>query len=225
MDSLLWRRAMLDFYRCYFGVWSGELYTSSGYNYTNMLMMWLPSLFFVLFSTGLTMTDSVRRGVDVSGICSREAFPNMTNENILMHSNRIDEASTLFESVANSRWFGQSSLVLFLNKTGRSRVLLHWRTILQTDSFALSRNAPIDLFKNKLRVSPLNHYMPNYVGDNEFGSASAFMLHHFTSLLRNPNKRLYSHFTCATDKEQTRFVLSALQDFIIKQNLAASGLI
>lgn len=82
-----------------------------------------------------------------------------------------------------------------------------------------------DLFKNKLRISPLNHYMPNYMGDNDFQSASNFMLHHFTSLLRNPNKRLYSHFTCATDKEQTRFVLSALQDFIIKQNLAASGLI
>lgn len=34
-------------------------------------------------------------------------------------SNRIDEASTLWDSVSNSRWFAQSSLVLFLNKTGK----------------------------------------------------------------------------------------------------------
>lgn len=111
-------------------------------------------------------------------------------------TNRIDEASTLWDSVSNSRWFAQSSLVLFLNKT--------------------------DLFKAKLRVSPLQHYMPQYQGDGDWQSASAFMLQHFTSLLKNPNKRLYSHFTCATDKEQIRFVLSALQDFIIKTNLAAT---
>lgn len=114
-------------------------------------------------------------------------------------TNRIDEASALWESVSNSRWFSHSSLVLFLNKT--------------------------DLFKAKLEFSPLHVYMPAYQGSNDWASASQFMLTHFTYLLKNPNKRLYSHFTCATDKEQIRFVLSALQDYIIKQNLAATGLI
>lgn len=37
------------------------------------------------------------------------------------NTNRIEEASTLWDSVANSRWFAQSSLVLFLNKTGGLR--------------------------------------------------------------------------------------------------------
>ena len=64
--------------------------------------------------------------------------------------------------------------------------------------------------------------MPAYEGPSDYGSASQYMLGHFSALLKNPNKRLYSHFTCATDKEQIRFVLSALQDFIIKQNLAAT---
>lgn len=146
-------------------------------------------------------SDSVRRRINVSKHSAPpegflDAVANMPHR---LYSNRIDEASTLFESVANSRWFNQSSLVLFLNKT--------------------------DLFREKLRSSPLNHYMPQYIGDNDWPSASSFMLNHFSNLLRNPNKRLYSHFTCATDKEQTRFVLSSLQDFIIKQNLAASGLI
>ena len=93
-------------------------------------------------------------------------------DRVCMYSNRIDEASTLWDSVSNSRWFAQSSLVLFLNKT--------------------------DLFRDKLKVSPLAHYMPQYQGDGDWQSASQFMLGHFTALLKNPNKRLYSHFTCAT---------------------------
>ncbi|KAL7004825.1 guanine nucleotide-binding protein subunit alpha [Cystobasidiomycetes sp. EMM_F5] len=114
-------------------------------------------------------------------------------------TNRIDEASTLWDSVSNSRWFAQSSLVLFLNKT--------------------------DLFKAKLLTSPLGQYMQAYEGPGDWGSASQYMLAHFTALLKNPQKRLYSQFTCATDTEQTKFVLSALQDFIIKQNLAATVII
>lgn len=94
------------------------------------------------------------------------------SSSLLILSNRIDEASTLWDSVSNSRWFAQSSLVLFLNKT--------------------------DLFREKLKVSPLAHYMPQYQGDGDWQSASQFMLGHFTALLKNPNKRLYSHFTCAT---------------------------
>ena len=31
--------------------------------------------------------------------------------------NRMNEAAGLFESISNSRWFAQSSVILFLNKT------------------------------------------------------------------------------------------------------------
>lgn len=56
----------------------------------------------------------------------------------------------------------------------------------------------VDLFKEKLLTAPLHQYMPQYQGSGDFQSASQFMLAHFTMLLKNPNKRLYSHFTCAT---------------------------
>lgn len=62
--------------------------------------------------------DTVRGRIDVSSVFCSFFNDRDTNIRPRSSSNRIDEASTLFESVANSRWFNQSSLVLFLNKTG-----------------------------------------------------------------------------------------------------------
>jgi G-protein alpha subunit len=52
--------------------------------------------------------------------------------------NRMQEALTLFDSICNSRWFIKTSIILFLNK--------------------------IDRFKEKLPVSPMQNYFPDYEG-------------------------------------------------------------
>jgi guanine nucleotide-binding protein G(i) subunit alpha len=52
--------------------------------------------------------------------------------------NRMQEALTLFDSICNSRWFVKTSIILFLNK--------------------------IDRFKEKLPVSPMKNYFPDYEG-------------------------------------------------------------
>jgi guanine nucleotide-binding protein subunit alpha len=54
--------------------------------------------------------------------------------------NRMQEALTLFDSICNSRWFVKTSIILFLNK--------------------------IDRFKEKLPVSPMQNYFPDYEGTN-----------------------------------------------------------
>lgn len=60
--------------------------------------------------------------------------------------NRLQESVTLFESVANSRYFANSSIILFLNK--------------------------IDLFQQKLRGgTQLRDYCPDYTGENEYEPA------------------------------------------------------
>jgi guanine nucleotide-binding protein subunit alpha len=56
--------------------------------------------------------------------------------------NRMQEALTLFDSICNSRWFIKTSIILFLNK--------------------------IDRFKEKLPVSPMQNYFPDYEGGQEF---------------------------------------------------------
>lgn len=52
--------------------------------------------------------------------------------------NRMQEALTLFDSICNSRWFVKTSIILFLNK--------------------------IDRFKEKLPISPMKTYFPDYEG-------------------------------------------------------------
>lgn len=131
--------------------------------------------------------------------------------------NRLQEALTLFDSICNSRWFTNTSLILFLNK--------------------------VDLFKEKLATSRLKDYFPDYSGkyyrcqsetldasiiigpDTDVEQALKFILQKFLSLNRNPNKKqIYVHFTCATDTAQMRFVMSAVTDIIIQKNLRETGL-
>lgn len=80
--------------------------------------------------------------------------------------NRMQEAMTLFESVANSRWFIKTSIILFLNK--------------------------IDLFRAKLPHSPLANTFPDYKGGSNYDAACAFLLKKFVSLNQNPSKSIYA---------------------------------
>lgn len=80
--------------------------------------------------------------------------------------NRMQEAMTLFESVANSRWFTKTSIILFLNK--------------------------IDLFREKLPHSPLHLTFPDYRGGSNYDAACAFLLEKFVGLNKNPSKSIYA---------------------------------
>jgi len=55
--------------------------------------------------------------------------------------NRMQEALNLFDSICNSQWFVKTSIILFLNK--------------------------IDLFKEKLPLSPMRDYFSDYQGTYE----------------------------------------------------------
>ena len=107
--------------------------------------------------------------------------------------NRMQEALTLFDSICNSRWFVRTSIILFLNK--------------------------IDLFKQKLVTSPMNQYFADYHGGTDYNAACEYIVNRFVSLNQSETKTVYTHFTCATDTNQIRFVLSAVNDIIIQVNL------
>lgn len=98
--------------------------------------------------------------------------------------NRMQEALTLFDSICNSRWFTKTSIILFLNK--------------------------IDRFKEKLPVSPMKNYFPDYEGGDDYAAACDYILNRFVSLNQHENKQIYTHFTCATDTTQIRFVMAAV---------------
>ena len=112
--------------------------------------------------------------------------------------NRMQEALTLFDSICNSRWFIKTSIILFLNK--------------------------IDRFKEKLPVSPMQNYFPDYdgtfftsstirltlPGGADYAAACDYILNRFVSLNQAETKQIYTHFTCATDTMQIKFVMGAV---------------
>ncbi|KAJ1917730.1 guanine nucleotide-binding protein subunit alpha [Mycoemilia scoparia] len=114
--------------------------------------------------------------------------------------NRMQEALTLFDSICNSRWFIKTSIILFLNK--------------------------MDLFSEKLPKSALKDYFPDYDGpEGDVSAASSYILKRFVSLNQSDTKQIYTHFTCATDTTQIKFVMAAVNDIIIQTNLRDCGLL
>lgn len=112
--------------------------------------------------------------------------------------NRMQEALTLFDSICNSRWFTKTSIILFMNK--------------------------IDIFKEKIDLVPIEKYFPDYQGGPDYESACEYFRQRFCELSMNESKQIYTHYTCATDTNQIRFVMSAVHDIIIKENLRKAGL-
>jgi GTPase SAR1 family protein len=115
------------------------------------------------------------------------------------NTNRMVEALNLFEEICNSRWFRETSMILFLNKR--------------------------DLFAEKIKKVPLSKYFPDYTGDNSFEAAAEFLQEQFESKNRNPDKQVYTHITCATDTGNIAAVFNAVKDIIIRKSLNEAGLV
>ncbi|KAI8335208.1 G-alpha protein [Blakeslea trispora] len=114
--------------------------------------------------------------------------------------NRLQESLTLFDSICNSRWFIKTSIILFLNK--------------------------IDLFAEKLPRSPLGDFFPDYNGGNSYDAACQYLLQKFVSLnTRADTKQIYTHLTCATETKQIKFVMNAVNDIVVHENLRTVGLL
>ncbi|KAG2184387.1 hypothetical protein INT43_000296 [Umbelopsis isabellina] len=106
-------------------------------------------------------------------------------------SNQMHEALMLFDSITNSSWFKNTSVILFLNK--------------------------IDVFKKKLKVSPVSKYFPDYTGDDlSFDETRNYFRNRFERLTQNKDKILYVHYTDATDTKLLRHVMNAVSDTILR---------
>jgi len=113
--------------------------------------------------------------------------------------NRMQEALQLFDSICNSRWFTDTSIILFLNKT--------------------------DLFREKIARVPLGNCFPEYNGGSDFDKGTEFITQRFLELNRSPEKKtIYPHLTCATDTENIRFVWAAVNDIVTRTSLRRAGL-
>ncbi|KAI1233186.1 hypothetical protein IHE44_0004775 [Lamprotornis superbus] len=108
--------------------------------------------------------------------------------------NRMEESKALFRTIITYPWFQNSSVILFLNKK--------------------------DLLEEKIMYSHLVDYFPEYDGpQRDAQAAREFILKMFVDLNPDSDKIIYSHFTCATDTENIRFVFAAVKDTILQLNL------
>jgi guanine nucleotide-binding protein subunit alpha len=109
--------------------------------------------------------------------------------------NQMQEALMLWESIANSHWFKNSALILFLNK--------------------------IDLFKAKLTTSPITKFgFSDFQGDTtSWQQTSKYFMDKFIALNRSPGREVYGHFTNATDTDLLKVTMASVQDMIIQRNL------
>jgi len=114
--------------------------------------------------------------------------------------NRMIESTKLFDSICNNKWFTDTSIILFLNKK--------------------------DLFEEKIKRSPLTICFPEYAGSNTYEEAAAYIQMKLETLSkrRDGQKEIDTHFTCATDTNNIRFVFDAVTDIIIKDSLRQCGL-
>lgn len=113
----------------------------------------------------------------------------------------MEESLVLFDSICNSQWFQRTAIILFLNK--------------------------VDLFRTKLEKGhSISDIFPDYDGTpTSFDESSKFLMQKFLDLNKTKSKPIYTHFTCATDTEQMKFVMAAVNDIIIQNNLRDVGLL
>lgn len=116
------------------------------------------------------------------------------------NENRMEESKALFRTIITYPWFQNSSVILFLNKK--------------------------DLLEEKIMHSHLVDYFPEYDGPKrDPQSAREFILKMYVDLNPDNDKIIYSHFTCATDTENIRFVFAAVKDTILQLNLKEYNLV
>jgi len=115
----------------------------------------------------------------------------------------MDEAIQLFDQIVNSKWFKQTSVMLFLNKK--------------------------DLFEMKLAKKPLKKFYQPAIDstisdDTNLEQCSKYFKDLFLARNKNPDKSVFTHVTCATDTGNVKFVFNAVVAMILEENLKSSGL-
>jgi guanine nucleotide-binding protein subunit alpha, other len=106
----------------------------------------------------------------------------------------MHESMMLFESLVNGEWFKNKPIILFLNK--------------------------IDLFREKLPISPISKTFPDYTGgDTNEQAAMDYFASRFSGINRTADREIYIHFTNATDTTLLKATMQSVQDMIIQKNL------
>eukprot|EP01080_Neovahlkampfia_damariscottae_P010510 gene10510-3032_t len=105
-------------------------------------------------------------------------------------TNRMKESLLLFDEIVNSRWFVDTPIVLFLNKT--------------------------DIFQEKLKKNDLSIAFKDYENGSDYQKSFEFISKKYTGRCRNIDKKIHVFGTCATDKEQLSKIFESVTNLFTK---------
>jgi len=125
--------------------------------------------------------------------------------------NRLVEAVELFEEICNSKWFVETSILLFLNKRD-----------LFEEKFTVQK-IPLNITGLPLFDSWTQIDWSTTSAAEAVQKAHTWIIAQFTARNNNPKKEIYTHITCATDTENVATVFNVCKDVILKNNLRGSG--
>jgi len=109
--------------------------------------------------------------------------------------NTMAEALLLFEEVANSVYFKENAIILFLNKT--------------------------DLFEKKIQKVSLKVCFEEYSGPDTNEEGRKFIKSKFTERTTN---NVYTHFTCALETKDIQIVITAVRETLMKETFQDLGI-
>lgn len=116
--------------------------------------------------------------------------------------NSMVDSIELFEKICNNPWFAETAMILFLNKR--------------------------DMFADKIKTIPIRDACEAFEGyegpPHDFDESADYMKHVFERQ-NHESKQIFSHLTCAIDKNQVEKVFNDIQTIIINASLAQGGLI
>ncbi|CAJ0567227.1 unnamed protein product, partial [Mesorhabditis spiculigera] len=111
--------------------------------------------------------------------------------------NRLKYSLHLFKRVVNNQVFGKkTAMILFLNK--------------------------IDVFREKIQQTPINVCFKDYKGPPAFEASSTYIKDRFERYVTG-ERRIYAHFTNATDTRNMDRVFGACIDVVLKLNMEKIG--
>lgn len=113
--------------------------------------------------------------------------------------NRTKESIKLFKNTINSDVFFKIPIILFLNK--------------------------VDLFQEKIKVSPLTTAFPDYQGGNDEQTALDYIVKQYTDQNENNERTVYHHVTHATDTKAMGVIWASVSDIVTRAALKDIGLL
>ena len=115
-------------------------------------------------------------------------------------TNQMLDAYEMFTAITASRWFTNTTFILFLNK--------------------------YDVFENKIKTRDLKDFFPRYDGPaKDVAAAGEWIRKMFQSCDRRPGASIFTTFTTATDTDLVKRLMPAVNDQILRSNLREAAFI